>query len=72
MIHPGQTNEAGELLIFDKWANEGNRRIRVWRLPYNEVRIEFADVGQPGEPAYASLTPASYRAEDLMKALVVP
>jgi hypothetical protein len=63
---PGQTNEH---LLFDKWANEGNRRVRVWRLPHDEIRIEFVDAGQPGEPAYAALTLASYRAGDLARAL---
>lgn len=69
MIHEGQTNEQGELLLFDKWANEGNRRVRVWQLPNSDVRIEFAETAKPGEPAYESLTLARYRADDLAKAL---
>ncbi len=70
MIHPGQTNEQGETLLFDKWANETSRRIRAWRLPHDEVRIEFVDTREPGEPAYAALTLTDYRAGDLMKALI--
>jgi hypothetical protein len=70
MLHPGQANEQGEILLFDKWANEGNRRIRVWRLPHDEIRIEFVDAGQPGEPAYAMLTLADYRAGALARSLL--
>lgn len=69
MIHEWQTNEQGELLLFDKWANEGNRRVRVWYLPSGDVRIEFAETAKPGEPAYDALTLTRYRADDLAKAL---
>lgn len=67
--YEGQTNEQGELLLLDKWANEGNKRVRVWRLAHGDIRIEFADMTKPGEPVYASLSLASYRADDLTKAL---
>lgn len=70
MIHEGQTNDAGEILLLDKWANEGGKRVRVWRLVHGDVRIEFVNAEQSGEPAYASLTLAKYRAEDLMRAML--
>lgn len=70
MIHEGQTNEQGELLLLDKWANEGNKRVRAWRLAHGDVRIEFVDTSKPGEVAYESLTLASYRADDLAKAII--
>lgn len=69
MIYEGQTNDQGEVLLLDKWANEGNKRVRVWRLAHGDIRIEFVDTNKPGELAYASLSLASYRADDLAKAL---
>lgn len=66
MIYEGQTNEHGELLLLDKWANEANRRVRVWRLTNGDVRIEFVD-NNIIVATFATL--ASYRAADLAKAL---
>ncbi len=70
MIYEGQTNEQGELLLLDKWAQEAGKRVRVWRIAYDQVRIEFVSAQEPGEPAYAVLTLADYRADDLTKALI--
>ncbi len=66
MIYVGQANEQGEVLLFDKWAGEPNRRVRVWRLRHGDVRIEFVD-NNIIVTDYATLT--NYRADDLAKAL---
>lgn len=68
-VYEGQTNDQGEVLLLDKWANEGNKRVRVWRLIHGDIRIEFVDTSLLGEPIYAGLSLASYRASDLRKAL---
>lgn len=65
-IYEGQTNDKGELLLLDKWANKPLRRVRVWRLTNGDVRIEFVD-NNIIVTTYATLT--SYRAADLAKAL---
>lgn len=69
MIYEGETNEQGELLLLDKWANEAGWRIRVWRVQYGGVRIEFVNAGKPNEPADHALTLTNYRAHDLFDAL---
>lgn len=66
MILVGQEDERGWTLLFDKWANETNCRVRVWRLVNGDVRIEFVD---PELKHAAGLTLTSYRADDLAVAL---
>ena len=66
MLYEGQKNDNGELLLLDKWANETNRRVRAWRLPNGDVRIEFVD-NNIIVTTYATLT--NYRADDLARAL---
>lgn len=57
-----------DVLIFDKWANEGNVRVQAWRRWNGDVAIRFWST-QTGTPI-AEATLASYRADDLQKALL--
>lgn len=59
-----------EQVIFEMWANEGNRRVRAVRLPNGDVRLDTVDLssGWPGTVSH-SVTLASYRADDLATAL---
>lgn len=59
-----------DVLIFDKWANEGNVRVQAWRRSNGDVKIVFVDTNDSAPLAAATL--ASYRAEDLQKALGCP
>lgn len=63
-------NTETEQVIFEMWANEGNRRVRAVRLPNGDVRLDTVDMsaGWPGVVGH-SVTLASYRADDLAKAL---
>jgi hypothetical protein len=55
VLIPGQRNDQGELLLFDRWAEETDRRIRAWLCAHGRIRLD--------------LTLASYRAADLRAAL---
>jgi hypothetical protein len=54
-------------LIFDKWANEVNQRVQVWRRPNGDIEIIFVDSTTGVSTAGLSLT--AYRADDLALAL---
>jgi hypothetical protein len=54
-------------LIFDKWLNEGNRRLRAYRLNNQDIQFEVVDAG--AGLVLLTFTLASYRAEDLRVAL---
>jgi hypothetical protein len=55
--------------VFNMWANEGNKRAVAIRMPNGDVRFCVDDTGT-GQRQVA-FTLASYRADDLQKALVV-
>lgn len=63
-------NTETETVIFEMWANEGNKRVRAVRLPNGDVQLITLDLsaGWPGTPVH-TVTLASYRADDLAKAL---
>lgn len=64
--HIGDVDPGGAVLIFNKWAEQPNRRVWVWRLTNGDIRIEFVNID--GDLiAAANLT--SYRADDLAQAL---
>jgi hypothetical protein len=52
-------------LIFDKWLNEENRRLRAYRFGNQDIQFEVVDA----DVTILTFTLASYRAEDLRIAL---
>jgi len=63
----GDTNEAGDTLIFDKWAEQPGKRLMAWRTIHRDVRFEIWDIKT--NTAVTTVSLAAYRADDLAKAL---
>jgi hypothetical protein len=66
----GTATADGDLLIFNKWAEQINRRVFAWRLSNGDIVIEVISTnsGEKGR-IVSRVTLTSYRAIDLADAI---